>query len=329
MIPWFQLDKYESYKFDYQRYSELNIVPSYISNSSDSVYKSDVAELLTYTNIGKYNDVYLVVPSIFNSPEIVFLSEEDNFIRNLSIKGKVYLVNWIESDKQIIIDDLIQELETVTQVINKLEPNRKLHLIGHCIGGNLCIALAQNSHFHSSLTLLTVPWDFSHFSSIKSVLSNTGVSNLIDEIDYIPKIYIQILFFLMFPSQYISKVEKYDTLSLDSKKLFMKVESWLQSGMTLPKSLYIQIIDEICTKNVCFKKQWSVKNKPVYLSNIKIPTCIIYARDDQIVPYKSIVPLQNEIRESTLIEVEGGHISYLLNPKNFTERYNNWLVSLI
>lgn len=329
MMPWFELDKYENYKFDYQKYSELNITPSYVSSASDSLYKSDIAELLTYANIDKYHDVYLVVPSIFNSPEIVFLSGEDNLISNLSAKGKVYLVNWIESNRQIVIDDLIQELEIITQIIKKLEPNCKLHLIGHCIGGNLCIALAQNSTFYASLTLLTVPWDFSHFSNIKSVLSSTGVSGVIDEIDYIPKIYIQILFFLMFPSQYLSKVEKYDTLSLDAKQIFMKVESWLQSGMTLPKSLYMQIIDEICTKNVCPKKQWLVKSNPVYLSKIQIPTCIIYARDDQIVPYKSIVPLQNEIRESTLIEVEGGHISYLLNPKNFKEKYNNWLVSLI
>ncbi len=329
MSSWFQLDKYESYKFDYQKYSELNITPSYLSSASYSQYKSDVAELLTYTNIDQYNDVYLVVPSIFNSPEIVFLSGEDNFISNLSSKGKVYLVSWVESNKQIVIDDLIQELEIITQIIKELEPNCKLHLIGHCIGGNLCIALAQNSKFYASLTLLTVPWDFSHFGNIKSVLSSTGVSGVIDEIDYIPKIYIQILFFLMFPSQYLSKVEKYDTLSLDAKQLFMKVESWLQSGMTLPKSLYMQIINEICAKNVCFKKQWLVRSKPVYLSNILTPTCIIYARDDQIAPYKSIVPLQNDIKESTLIEVEGGHISYLLNPKNFKERYNNWLVSLI
>ena len=69
-----------------------------------------------------------------------------------------------------------------------------------------------------------------------------------------------------------------------------------------------------------------MKGSIVDPEQINVPTCIIYAKKDQIVPYSSIVPLQKMIKNSTIIEVEGGHAAYLISPSSkFQQQYNNWL----
>jgi polyhydroxyalkanoate synthase len=69
-----------------------------------------------------------------------------------------------------------------------------------------------------------------------------------------------------------------------------------------------------------------VNGSIVDLEQIDVPTCIIYAKKDQIVPHSSIVPLQKMIKNSTLIEVEGGHAAYLISPSSeFQQQYKNWL----
>ncbi|GAA5252123.1 hypothetical protein KNCP2_04110 [Candidatus Rickettsia kedanie] len=50
-------------------------------------------------------------------------------------------------------------------------------------------------------------------------------------------------------------------------------------------------------------------------SLIDCPVYIVAAEDEQIVPKSSILSLQKLLKNSKLIEVKSGHISYLINSK--------------
>lgn len=332
----YDLDKYDQYKFEYDQFVKSKTSPRYSALSLAVTYNSEVANLMKYESLGSRNDAFLIVPSIFNSPEILFLSGENNFVENLRQQGEVYLVNWKETYIQLKLEDLIRELQKIINFVRK-NNQKNIHLIGHCIGGNICVAVTQHlncgtlGQFEtrlsiSSLSLLTTPWDFSHFGNLRLILENCGLESAIKESDLIPKIYVQIMFFLMVPSQYKEKVDKYFALSPDSRQLFLRVEDWLQSGISIPKSLYLQIIEEFCLNNIIYNKKWKVNGSIVDPKQINVPTCIIYAKKDQIVPYSSIVPLQKMIKNSTVIEVDGGHVAYLVSPSlEFQQQYNNWL----
>lgn len=331
-----RLNKYDQYKFEYDQFVKSKSSPRYSALSLVVSYNSEIANLMRYESLGSNKDLFLIVPSIFNSPEIFFLSGENNFVQNLRKNGEVYLVNWKETDTQLKIEDLVQELQKIICFI-KNNNQKNIHLIGHCIGGNICVAIAQHlnnvivSTFEtkisiSSLSLLTTPWNFSHFGNLRLIIENLGLENALKDSELIPKIYVQIMFFLMFPSQYKKKIDKYFALSHDSRQLFLHVEDWLQSGISIPKSLYLQIIEEFCLNNTLYNGEWRVNGSIVDPKQINIPTCIIYAKKDQIVPYSSTVPLQKMIKNSTLIEVEGGHVAYLTSPgSEFQQQYNNWL----
>ncbi len=321
----FHLDKYDQYKFEYDQFVKSKSSPRYFALSLAVNYNSEIANLMRYESLGSKDNIFLIVPSIFNSPEILFLSGENNFVQNLRKNGEVYLINWRETNNQLKIEDLIAELQKIINFVRK-NNEKKIHLIGHCIGGNICVAAAQDRTCGmpssvnqtldssevlleipfktglgiSSLSLLTTPWDFSHFGNLTLILESFGLENAVKEADLIPKIYVQIMFFLMFPLQYKEKIDKYFALAPDSKELFLQVEDWLQSGISIPKSLYLQIIEEFCLNNILYNKEWKVNESLVDPERIDIPTCIIYAKGDQIVPYSSIVPLQRMIKNSTI-----------------------------
>ena len=135
------------------------------------------------------------------------------------------------------------------------------------------------------------------------------------------------MFFLMFPFQFEDKVNKYFSLdSSKSKHLFMQIEGWLQSGNALSKSTFMQIIQDVCCNNIMYNSQWVIDGNIIDPSKITLPTCLIFAKDDKIVPFKSIEPLLKQIKNSTLIKVVGGHIGYLIgNNSDFIQQYDNWL----
>jgi polyhydroxyalkanoate synthase len=324
------IKKYNQYKSEYARFTRSKNELKYLTIPNKEYYKSKITSLLKYNTCNNNKDVFLVVPSIFNSPEILFLSGNAALVPNLLKYGEVYLVNWLENDNQLLMQDLAIELEHIITMIHK-HNNVNIHLIGHCIGGNICIAAANICHSAlKSLTLLTTPWDFSHLSGFAAMRPVLGLEHVIGNINQIPKIYIQIMFFLMFPKHFQTKIEKYFSRPEHSKRLFLQVEKWLQSGISIPKSLYLQIINEFCLQNNALYNNWKVKDIVIQLKNINLPTCIICASDDEIIPYNSTLPLYKEIKNSKMIRVEGGHINYLINPDHdFQKNYGKWLRSTI
>ncbi|MCC8368630.1 MAG: alpha/beta fold hydrolase [Rickettsia endosymbiont of Oxypoda opaca] len=266
---------------------------------------------------GNDTRVFLVIPSIFNSPEILFLSRDKNFIDNLRECGEVFLIDWLEAtNPKYSLDDYVRQ---VIKVINKLEKRNinSINLVGHCIGGNLAIAanvLVPNSI--NTLTLLTTPWDFSHFFYIRQAHHYFTLDYYIDNLPIIPKIHIQILFFLLFPNHFNVKLGKFFSLtSSEEQDLVFRIENWLMSGNNLPKATYYQIIRNILDDNMFANLRWEINNIVIDPRVINQPVYIVAASNDQIVPKSSILSLHQSLKDSTLLEVEGGHISYLINDK--------------
>ena len=220
----FHSDKYDQYKMEYDRFAKSKSQPRYSALSLAVNYDSEIVKLMRYESLVSKNNIFLIVPSIFNSPEILFLSGENNFVQNLRQHGEVYLINWKETNSQLKLEDLVCELQEIINFIGK-NNKEKINLIGHCIGGNICVAAFPGRGLGiSSLSLLTTPWDFAHFGNITLILENFIFENVIKESELIPKIYVQIMFFLMFPSQYSEKIDKYFALAPGSRELFLQVE---------------------------------------------------------------------------------------------------------
>lgn len=328
----FENNHYQQYLEDYFNYLGTDKEKSLYRTTADSVVEySDLIQIFKYkssnSKVEKCSErSFLIVPSIFNSPEILFLGKDKGFIGKLLAKGDVYLVNWLESSMQRTINEYVLELSNVVSTLEVATP--KLDLVGHCLGGNIAIGagLLQKGKI-SSITLLTTPWDYSHFNNAITLHKMFGLDSIIKKLDIVPKVYIQIMFFLLFPDQFCQKIAKYSDLkSSEYKEIYMKVENWLQSGIDIPKSIYLQIIDDLASKNMFYSNKWCINEEKINLDNIDYPVCIISAKEDRIAPLGSILPLHRLLKNSTLIEVDGGHIGYLLNSdQKFNATYCAWL----
>lgn len=321
-------DQYHQYLDDYSNYLNLGKEePLYKTMADDAHGYSDLIQIFKYKSSNPLAErIFLVVPSIFNSPEILFLGKERSFIDKLLARGDVYLVNWLESSKQRTINEYVVELSNVITAL--VTGTSKIDLVGHCLGGNIVIGVGcLHKERVSSITLLTTPWDYSHFNNAITLHTMFGLDAIIKKLNVVPKVYIQIMFFLLFPDQFGQKIVKYSGLkSSEYKKTYMKVEDWLQSGIDIPKSIYLQIINDLASKNIFYNNRWVINKKKINLEDIDCPVCIISAKDDRIAPLNSILPLHRLLKNSTLIEVDGGHISYLLNSdQKFKDSYTTWL----
>ncbi|WP_037231163.1 alpha/beta fold hydrolase [Rickettsia monacensis] len=228
--------------------------------------------------------------------------------------GEVYLIDWLEIEEpKYLLDDYVYK---IIEVIDSLKI-KDINLIGHCIGGNLAIATnVLMPKFIKTLTLLTCPWDFSHFFYIRMLHRYLKLDSGIENLPIIPKVHIQILFFLLFPDYFNAKLKKFFSITSDKEQeLAFRIENWLMSGNNISKGVYNQIIQNILDENMFINLKWKIDNFIIDPSLIHCPVYIVAAEDDQIVPKSSILPLQKLLKNSKLINVTGGHISYLINDK--------------
>lgn len=330
--------KYQIYLDDYQEFSsQNNLGNKFLAKADLTINFSRNCRILQY-NKTRFSStelpakVFLVVSSIFNSPEILFINKEQGFIDNLRQLGEVYLINWLEiSDAAFALDDYVKEIVSVLKFLESTK-KAKINLIGHCIGGNLALAAGIIApHPLASLTLLTTPWDFSHLTIISKLHQQLNLDSQIKNLPVIPKIYLQILFFLLAPEYLSTKLDKYFKLTtIKDKQLFFQVEHWLMSGNALPSATYFQIIEDMLTKNVQEKGQWLINGKIIDPKLFNKPVCHLLAVNDKIVPENSILPLHKKLKNSIMIKLRVSHINYLISNKIqlFFEQYAKWLQNI-
>lgn len=325
-------DKHTAYQEEYRNYFS-NLCDNFDLkfNAENCEFNSNIGNLWVFRSQVKSDETFLIIPSLFNSPEILLFNEQQSYIEYLQNFGDVYLLEWKENIDDVGLGHYIDEVVRVLALLRDNFKTKSLHLIGHCIGGNIAIFSNLLYKEVSSLTLLTTPWDYSHFSGALWFSECLNIRKSITGMKMVPKLYIQMMFFMLFPSHFETKLNKYFAIdSAEDREKYLRIEHWLQSGIDIPARLYNEILDEIIFQNSLIKGDYMLSDVRVSLKLINTPTCIISAKNDQIAPLSSMLPLQKEIKNSKLILVEGGHIGYLINDdQQFKDDWRNWFFSLI
>ncbi|MFK7967913.1 MAG: hypothetical protein AB8B68_01955 [Rickettsiaceae bacterium] len=324
-------DLHKEYQEDYNKFVNINQeFDDYNQSDIRCNYSSNICNLWLFKSKISSDQNFIITPSLFNSPKILIFNKEQNYIEYMQSFGNVYLLEWRETKDTLKLSDYAQEVAKVLQFTEDttLKP---VNLVGHCIGGNIAIFSMLIYAKVQSLTLLTTTWDYSHFATSCLLSECLEIKKAICGLETVPKIYVQMMFFMLFPNHYQAKVNKYFSLDrIEAREKYLRIEQWLQSGIDIPSSLYNEILDDLIAKNILVNENLYINNQVVSLDKIDVPTCIIAAKEDQIAPMSSIVHLQKEIKKSTLISVEGGHINYLVNnDQKFKQEYTSWVTTKI
>lgn len=319
--------KFNQYLDDYQEFLLINHNKDKTDQAINKhFFKSTLFKITILKHVEeerKNQRKFVVIPSLFNSSQILAFDNKNNFLNFLQNYGEVYVVNWLEHDNQVGFEAYINEINRLICTLNE-----EVEVVGHCIGGAIALAVSQFNEKVKSLTLLTCPWDYSHFQVPIKMAEKMGLNMAMEHCDVIPKIYFKILFFLLFPNQFNEKIEQYFTNDPIKKNKQLQIEYWLQSGISLPKNLYLEIKNQFVLGNALVSGAWRINNSIIDPKHLQIPLFLLAAKNDKIAPAESVRCLKQLLPHAKFIEIEGGHIHYLINDtKIFYQHYNVWLES--
>jgi polyhydroxyalkanoate synthase len=301
------IDKYLNYS---QNYTQDSDAPDF-----EMIFQNDALKLF---RIGSSNQhrTFLIVPSIINGPEVLYINYKENLLKFLQNKGSIFIIKWKNINSRLLsynLDNYIAEISAAIAILDC-----KVELIGHCLGGILSLAVAsQNSDMVRSLVLLTTPWDFAHFK--KSHLMDY---HLLGKLEYIPAILLEYFFFLLDPDSIFQKFQNFNEDSIES---FIKIERWLHSGNDIPTPIFMQLLN-FMNQNILLNQEWD----RIDFTKLKMPICMVGGKYDKIAPISSSSELLKLLSNSHMIELNSGHIGFLFGKDSakFYKLLENWLVSI-
>lgn len=274
--------------------------------------------------------VVIAIPSLINPAYILDLQEDHSFMRTLAgMNIHPYLLDWTAPGSEELefgLEDYI--LKRLIPMIRKLHHhhNKKIHLLGYCMGGNLSVAAAQilqSEDILNSLTLIATPWDFhaeqpAHLPAL--IEHFLRMEPLVQNLDAVPMNIMQLFFFSLDPTLSDRKFRKFSKQDPASPKAcnFVAIEDWANDGSPLSPKVVKDCLINWYRENQPHKNLWHIAGQIINPGRLTLPGHIITPKSDRIVPPASAKVLQKKLPHFSHSIAPGGHVTMMAGEKSKT-----------
>ncbi len=291
------------------------------------VWQKGSSRLLRIEGAKKNAVPVLLVPSLINRYDILDLDAQHSFTLFLRDEGFApYIIDWGqpgEDERQFTVDDYILD-----RLYPALENLNRPHVVGYCMGGTMAagaIAALDNQTNIRSLSLLAAPWDFhagddtiaarmhAFALTAEGVMQATGV---------LPVDWIQALFSSIDPLFAFNKFRSFADMDADSPEArrFVIVENWLNDGVDLTAPAARQALMRWYGDNEPANGVWTVGKKLVDAASIRVPTLVVAAGNDRLVPQPAALALYEQMAYAQIAAAEKltpeiGHIGMMASTR--------------
>jgi polyhydroxyalkanoate synthase len=269
----------------------------------------------------------LLVPSLINRHDILDLDPAHSFAAYLSDNGfDPYILAWgppADAERTLTINDYItQRLLPALDGLNKRKG--PVHMLGYCMGGTMAAAatsiLKNQTEQIASLTLLAAPWDFQagdRTLSMRMQAFAMTAEPVMDATGTLPVDWIQALFASIDPLFAFNKFRAFAEMDKDSPEArrFVIVEDWLNDGVDLTAPAARQALHEWYVDNQPVNGVWTIGPDIVDVSKIKVPTLVVAAANDRLVPQQSALAIMQQIDAGQSLTPDIGHIGMMASPR--------------
>lgn len=298
---------------DYRRFYETSLMllahnTAHQSNADQTFATGAVSRLRFFKSENCQAAPILLIPSVINKSDILDINRANSLCLFLKRQADVYLISWDNLSCDAKLETYIEDIKRFIQKIYQLY-NRKIHLIGYCLGGNLaCASYFQAPDMIEKIVLIATPWDFSKLSyNVTLPLSMTK--------DYIPAGLLTFYLNNINLDKIIEKYSKFASKSLNEEQaeLFIKVESWANNGINLPISVAKTIYYDFFSQNSIMNRNWQIGGSLIDPGKIEVPVLIVSTDNDKIVTKGSAEAIIKFLPHYQLISTSYGHVGVIIS----------------
>jgi polyhydroxyalkanoate synthase len=292
------------------------------------VWRKNKARLYRYTRsvpATHRTPIFLVLPLI-NRAYILDLRPGASFVEFLLAQGHdVFLIDWGtpgDEDRALDITTLITRyLPRAAKVIQRTTGQRKMTVLGYCIGGTLAACFAAlHPEVARNLVLLTTPIDFADAGQFGQMTARGvfPVERLTDTFPIVPAQVPDIGTKLLNPmASYVGTYTRlWDKLGEPGFDVtgWQAMYRWVNDSVPFASAAFRQWIVEFYQENRLARDMLEMDGRPVRLSNIHCPVLNIAASRDQIAPRAttSVITELVSSDDASEIVIEGGHVGIVV-----------------
>lgn len=303
------------------------------------VMQNGLMQLIQYSPSTKkvHKTPLIITPAWINKYYILDLQEKNSFVKWVVDQGyTVFMISWInpstQHSKKSFEDYMLEGPLAAIECAKKITGEKKVNLVGYCLGGTLLAASiaylkAKKQDIVSSATFLTTLVDF----------TNGG-----DLAVFIDEEQIQLLEARMSAKGYLSGAQMATTFSmlrandmiwsyyvnnylLGKDPMPFDILYWNSDSTKLPTAMHSFYLRNMYQKNT-FKEPGGVSlgGQAIDLSKIDIPTYILAAKSDHIVPWTGAFAAMNIYSgDNRFVLSDSGHVAGVVNHPS-RQKYCYW-----
>lgn len=301
------------------------------------IYQNRLIELIQYSpqTSTVYAEPILITPAWIMKYYILDLTPKHSLVKYLVKKGHtVFMISWKnprKKDKNLCMHDYLNlGILSSLDVINAIQPDVKIHLIGYCLGGTLsAIAAAtlarDNMERLKTMTLLAAQTDFAEPGELNLFIDESQISfleSLMRVHGYLDTHQMAGAFQLLRSNDlFWSRIIK--EYLMGEKKPLVDLMAWNADATRLPYRMHSEYLRNLFLNNQLARGQYKVNDSPIALTDITIPIFVVATERDHVSPWKSVFKI-NLLTTSdvTFALTSGGHnVGIVSMPVKKTKRY--------
>lgn len=283
------------------------------------------ARLLRYERVpgAPHKEPILLCPSVINRLYVLDLKSGISVVEVLRNAGHdVYGIDWGEPGADEVgvgFEGFVKRLGQLLAVACKDAGTDKMHVLGHCLGGTMAIALAATDDTHvQSLILLTAPLGF-HDTGLLSAWTRAPFFDpqaVVDAVGHVPAWITQPAFQVLKPmGQPVKALRLFQSLDKPQfLEFFRCLETWINDNVSIPSGFFVDLVNQLYKRDALQNDALLFKEGPVLLESVEVPVFVIAAQQDHIVPHASATRGMDRVssKKKKIEVLPGGHIGVVV-----------------